>query len=291
MKTLNIDYALPNLQKIDNLDPNDYEIIGMIWKEFDGESVTFEIDFSGDYDFGAFHESEICANILKMAENKSTRCNHCNKMIQYVMIGVNTKDGTINIFGNKCTENISMYKGMSFEQANKRSLASFVKLKNEAKREKFLADHEGLEEALKLNNHVVKNIRDYFYKFFTLSQKQIDFVFKSVESNKEFLAKNELREAEANDVPEGRQFAQEYIVISIKKECTSFGGNESLVLKSCIEHKEDKYRVYGNLPSSFIREFDSGELKVGAELKLTATLSVSDKNKKFGYFKRAVGAK
>lgn len=50
-KILNIDNNPNNFKLIENLNPNDITIIGVVWKEYDSEGGTqHELEFGGDYE-------------------------------------------------------------------------------------------------------------------------------------------------------------------------------------------------------------------------------------------------
>lgn len=283
--TLAFNENLPNFKKIENINPNDYTIIGMFWKEQIGDN-EWEIEFDLDrkYDLKAFNQSHLCSSIINLMHHKKSRCNHCNKMIQYVMLGINV-DGTLNLFGHKCTENIQMYKGLSFESVQKRSLSSMVSFKNKEKRNSFLEAHVGLEEALKSNNKLVVSIRENFIKYMKLSDKQIELVFKMSAKQKEFDIKNTERESLSGDVPETRIVNEEFKLISVKRENTDYG--DDYVFKCVIENKLSLYRVYGNLPKNLFESDEDEPIKIGDTLSLSATLTKSGNNPKFGFFKRA----
>jgi hypothetical protein len=277
-----------NLIRIQDIEPNDYKIIGTMWSEltYNGDfNIEFDIDSS--YDEKSFKKTESCSKIVDMMHAKVAKCNHCNKRISYVMIGLHN-DGTINIFGIDCTKNIVMYKGLSFESIKKRSLNSMVREKNANKRELFLGIHEGLKEALQTRNPLIQKINEQFTAKCKLSEKQIELIFKLEKQHKDFIEKNKQRDLTALDVPEIRVVNNAFKVISIKKVGDNFGFKYKTVLESV----EGFYRVYGNLPVIFMKKFGEikeGSTKVGDIINITTTLTKSADNPKFGYFKRTIG--
>lgn len=112
----------------------------------------------------------------------------------------------------------------------------------------FLAFHPGLEEALKVDHHIVADIADKLALYGDLSPKQVALVFKI--ANEVANPKAAPKKAEA---PEGR-VAVEGVVVGMKTVDGAYG----LVEKIVVQVGDDEagyWKAYGTLPAAVSEGF------------------------------------
>lgn len=142
-----------------------------------------------------------------------------------------------------------------------------------AKGTQFLLDHPGLEEALKLDHHISRDLLANLAKWGSLSEKQIELAHKLVvqtqEKASEVLAK----------VPEGRTTV-DGTVISTKAVDTQFGTTYKMLVE--VKSEEGSYKVFGTIPSLLLDSVQ-GSLK-GCRVAFTAQFQPKEPG--FGFFSR-----
>jgi hypothetical protein len=143
-----------------------------------------------------------------------------------------------------------------------------------------LADYVGGER----DEQTVRDIVGKLVKYGSLSEKQVAFLrtlLDRIARRPQILAEKAARDAAKADCPTGR-VEVEGVVISTKvvdSDFSRFG-----VLKMLLEHATG-YRVWGTVPDAV--HIPAGGLK-GVTLRVRATVTPSDKDPKFGFFKRPV---
>ena len=151
--------------------------------------------------------------------------------------------------------------------------------RKEAKRAKaeadFLAEHDGLAEALQTDHHIVADLADTLRDCGSISEKQVALVMKIA---KEVAEREAERAAQPKEpVVEGRGPVVGEIV-HIRSEEVYFGGRASLSVKVLIADDRG-FRLWGTAPKA-IRD----EIEKGARVSLTATLAAKEDG--FGFFSR-----
>ena len=139
----------------------------------------------------------------------------------------------------------------------------------------FLHTHPQLHVALKGADHkIVRDIAKKLLQWGSISQKQMDFVFKLRIEEAEKAA---LPEVALIALPEGRVEIQGKI-ISIK-EVAGFAYNSfDLKMLVQVETPEGNFRAYGTLPGAIVHA------EKGETVKFTATFETKEPG--FGFFKR-----
>lgn len=139
----------------------------------------------------------------------------------------------------------------------------------------FLAEHEGLAEALETDHHIVDDLAATLRDCGSISEKQVALAMKIAREQAE---RAQARAEEPQEpVVEGRGPVVGEIV-HIRSEEVRFGGNASLSVKVLIADDRG-FRLWGTAPKS-IRD----EISKGARVSLTATLTAKEDG--FGFFSR-----
>lgn len=140
----------------------------------------------------------------------------------------------------------------------------------------FLAEHEGLAEALEAEHRIAQDLKASVLEYGSLSEAQVALAMKIAEQVAE-------REAQpASEVVEGRGEVTGKI-LSIKWEDNDFSYSGGMVCKIVVAD-ERGFRLYGTAPRAI-----AGEIEVGSRVAFTATLTAREAG--FGFFKRPTGAK
>lgn len=157
------------------------------------------------------------------------------------------------------------------EEARKK--AEIERAETEAKKAEFLAQHEGLEDALKgLPGDFGVSLRATLNSRGELTQKQVEAALR--------IAKENAQRQEGQPVPEGR----EKVTGTIKSEKTvesDYGTTFKMVVED-----DRGFRVYGTIPSAILHE-----VKVGDRVEFTAALKQADGDRTFGFYSRPTKAR
>ena len=154
--------------------------------------------------------------------------------------------------------------------------------KMDAAREAFLAEHEGLAEALKTEHHIIEDLDYTLARNGELSEKQVALAFRIVEQVAERAAELDARPME--NVPEGRSEVTGEVV-SLKWEDNSFSPSPyaPMVCKVVVAD-ERGFRLYGTAPKAIREELAKGD-------RVTFAAALEPKEAGFGFFKRATKAR
>lgn len=207
-----------SLQYIGNIIPEEFKVIGFCYLSPIGEDEEGRMEFELEYDIFDEADSvtpEIEEIIKDQACDKKGRCNHCNAHIAYIYIVKSLKEGTIHTFGSTCGINLQGFSNSLILNAQELNLKARVRIRNEKKRREFLDKNEGLEEALKYKHYIIESISDKFYQYFSLSEKQVELVYKIIADQEKWKA--EKAEAE-KDYIKGHHFTDgARVTIEVKK--------------------------------------------------------------------------
>lgn len=142
----------------------------------------------------------------------------------------------------------------------------------EAAREEFVQQHPGITEALdSLTGEFGLSLREQFRDQGVLSDKQVEAVLRIAEENR-------IARETAQPVPSGRHTISGKI-ISVREQETRYGTTFKMVVLA-----EGGFRLWGTVPQAL---FDLAEDSlVGLDVTFTATITPSDDDPLFGFFKR-----
>jgi hypothetical protein len=258
-----------NFGKIDTTIGN-YEPIGFAYAiriegDCDFDVTFFKTPFSNE------KEEELTQEIYEIMSDK-VYCNVCNKRISYMVIVHNIDNNTCHLVGRDCGDGIANF-GKAIDRINGKSTMAMKILKNKIQRKKFLSANIGLEECLKMNNKIIQSINEQFVRNLTLSEKQIELVFKLAEKQKEFDKQSEL----AMPITFDKLSNESLKVVSLKEQSSMYGDVIKILLQS-----DKGWKIYGNLPNS------SDLVEVGDMVSFTCnSIKTSPNDKSFGFFSRA----
>ena len=228
---------------------------------------------SMDYEFILECEEELSNEIEQQIQDfveNFTNCNHCGTRMRHVIIVKNLDTNTIHVIGRTCGENVRMFGKIS-ERLNNQTIKA-AKIAKGIKDMKNIFDaNEGLEIALKSNNKIVISINDNFKKYKTISQKQIELVFKLAEKQKQF----DVLKLDIVPINFTKLSNTTLEVVSTKLTENDYGVVTKVLLKS-----KEGWKIYGNLPSA-ISNIENGTNVVFS----SNDISIGNDNT-FGFFKR-----
>ncbi len=220
----------------------------------------------------------------KIIGHKNGGCASCGAAFLY---GVVFTDGDVFIqVGHTC--GADHFNQPSIVELNRvRAVKAAQNLKAQraanASAEKFVNEHDGLKEALNNTDHgIVHDIRSKLVQYGSLSQGQVDLVFKIAGEQAEYTDRKAVREAELANTPaltEGR-YEITGKVISVKAQDSDYGTQ----YKQLVE-LPDGNRVWGTIPSSILDEVWNSP-KGTSTVTFTAAVERSKDDEHFGFYKR-----
>ena len=144
-------------------------------------------------------------------------------------------------------------------------------------------------------NELEATLDEGFVTYGKLSEKQCAIVRERIKGDTKRQAEWEAKRAEeaalAEPVPSGRHVITG-VVLSTREEERSFGYNMSDWCTKLLVKDDRGFKVWGTAASSICPLKDAGDDGVckGDTVTFTATLTPSDDDSKFGFFKRPSGA-
>jgi hypothetical protein len=213
----------------------------------------------------------------------SGNCMICGAAAIYTCLFYHQPTNSYVRTGFDCAANLE-----SCDPARFRAVKEGVKSAREAiagkqKAQAVLKDN-GLEEAWGMylaegsdwNHRTLRDIVGRLVKWGSISPKQMDFVrvlVRKIEDQPRIDAERAAERAAAEDCPEGRRVVEGTVVKAGWHE-NEYGGRNVMTVKS-----DDGWLVWGSVPSSI-------EVGRGDRVRFTGTLQQSDRDSKFGFFKR-----
>jgi hypothetical protein len=173
------------------------------------------------------------------------------------------------------------------EMARLRKSAEYIAAKLErqgkikAEAVSFLQQHEGLEEALKTDHHISRDLSNKLWLWGSLSTAQVTLANK---------LHREATTPKTEDIPQIKPPAGRGEILGRIKSCRWQESNFGAALKMLVEcrtEKGEKYRLWGTVPNDIRMQVQSGPAKIESKLigrmvKFTAT--VLPREKGFGIF-------
>jgi hypothetical protein len=196
--------------------------------------------------------------------------------------------GELVYFGHQCADNLELY---STEQRRARFAISKGRkrarenAKRQEKREAFLAEHEGLAEALKADHYIVADIDRKLDRYGSISDKQIALVQKIVREEKERAERKAVEDARPKArAAEGRREITGTI-LSVKWQESPYRYGSSLKqLVEVTEQDGSVWRAWGTVPAAI------DEVQKGAVVAFTATFKPAD-DPDFAFYSRPTKAR
>lgn len=217
------------------------------------------------------------------------KCSVCGAHFIYGDIWRHDNGEHIHI-GWECAEKYAMLVDRSafeMETSRRKSAAAVAgqRAHNAQLRAAFLAEHVGLEEALKTPHDIVADIAYRFLQWNTVSDKQIALVMKLAAE----AAAPTKKEAHV-PAPTGRQTFRG-VVVSTKSQESNYGVEYKMTVK--VTTPEGTWLAWGTIPSALLESVPAGKhgrihTLRGLEVEVTATLS-RGKDEHFAIAKRPTG--
>jgi len=259
-----------------NMLPQEYTVIGYAYRIPTG---TGDFEAEIDINEGDLNNSVYC-DIIDKVHNK-TNCNHCGSAIRNIVI-VRHENGSIHTFGSICGEDTKNFSHAKNDQLKTVAMFKRKKYKKQFEMSEILDANIGLTEALTVNHKIIVSINDNFKKYAKLSVKQIDLVFKLAKQENDKKAKQVENNVGVVSVPLGRIKKSDFKIVAFKVKIENdFDGYEVERLYLTLEHK-DGWKVYGGLKNTL------KDIVIDDMINMSLTLSQSQTNRCFGFFKRAL---
>lgn len=205
-------------------------------------------------------------------------CDHCGTDHFYGAI-YKDKEGNYLRVGNNCASKFFEFKSRKsylITQAERAAAARARAAEAQAKAQAFLAENPDLFEIFKNNqHHIIQDIKAKLFKYGSISEKQVEFVYKLDSEKKE----EEVRHPIPTDLNNGRH---EFVgtVKGFKTVESDYGVTTKMVFQD-----DRGFFLYGTAPS--VGEW----YDKGARLSFCAKLTISDKDETFGFYSRPTKAK
>jgi len=217
------------------------------------------------------------------------QCSVCGTRFIYGDVWLHDSGEHIHI-GWECAEKYRLLADRSaFElEADRRKAATgaaCIRAHKAELRAAFLSQHEGLEEALKIEHSIITDIASRFQQWGTISNKQIALVMKiAKEATTPKVVETHV------PAPTGRQTFRG-IVVSTKSQEGNYGVEYKMVVRVAVD--ESTWLCWSTIPSAMLEAAPVGKYgRVhclrGAEVEVTATLSPG-KDAHFALAKRPIG--
>lgn len=208
----------------------------------------------------------------KFAQHGTTgKCTACGASFVYGEVWKHEPTGEHIHVGHICGEKYGfMVDRSAFElAAGRHRQATATQLKrqmNAKKRADFLAEHPGLEEALKIDHYIIKDIADRFTQWCSISEKQVALVMKIARE----LANPKPEEVHV-DAPVGQQTFTGRVV-SVKSVEGYYGWTTKMLVK--VEQDGGCWLAWGTAPAKLLDAArDHGCNLKGCLVEVTANLT------------------
>jgi hypothetical protein len=248
------------------------------------EDYEYVYSYDADPGFGqpnahmAVVNSEWWRNIvakLARVHDSMTQCDHCGAHMRYVAILHHVPSDKYITVGETCLGNRFDRATADFHRMRKAAALDREAAKARSAWATYRAEHPADWDALDASdNEFVRDVMAKGEKYGDLSDRQFDAICKAIVRDREREAKRaEWETEERGTIAEGRQTI-EGEVISTKWQANDYG--ERLVMTV----KDSENRCYwGTVPSKL-------DVEVGDRVRFVGTVTRSDKDESFGFFKR-----
>ena len=255
------------------IQPHLYNFIGWYYLGLGGQAGVLALSDT----LKAFRLSEECWDFGALTFGHFGKCGVCGARFAMGEVWQHVDTMDFVHVGHDCAEKYDLVSGTNWtalQDMRDRSLKAQKTAARNVKRKAAMAlQYPGLEAALKTNHRIVKDIASRYEDGVTLSEKQVQLVFKL--ANQVAARAAEPQEAHVS-APEGRVTVRGTMVSKRSHE-SAFGTCLKMTVK--VETPEGSWLAWGTVPSNINPE-------VGATVEFTATLSRSHDKPFFAFFKR-----
>jgi len=216
-------------------------------------------------------------------DNGVGKCDICGAIFRWGDVWQHIPSGQNIHIGHDCADKYALLADrtdwFATVEAHKRATAAAIQAAmNKVKKEKFLAEHPGLEQDLNENHRIINDIAQRFNSYCKISDAQIALVQKLA---------NEVRNPKPEEAhvpaPEGKVVVRG-TVVSTKSYDGAFGTSIKMTVK--VTTPEGSWLAWGTVPSSLLASQDG--LK-GKLVEFSATLK-QGRDAHFAIFKRPTKA-
>lgn len=255
----------------------------------DPKGVSFVDSFDAKTDeWGGPQEADFAWNAYRNSlapeaqERGWCRCTMCGANLRYVNVVALDATDELFLVGDDCADNLSIAAEINRKVSDLRKRAEIGRenVKREARRAAYLEAHPEFAAVVEAYADRSFFIADVARKLgeYTLSDRQHDAVIRTAAK----IAEGDARKAEEAELPtvpvvEGRG-AITGVVLSTKWQESDFGGSLKMLVRD-----DRGFKVWGTVPSSLDVERDD-------RVTFTATVTKSDRDESFGFFKRPTKA-
>jgi hypothetical protein len=282
----------PTVHNPTNFEPSDYTVIGYI----DNQPPYVPPSIPWDSDAAEFYREERKRWAAEFdhlfPKGNAFKCEHCGQgNVRYVVSALHVPTGEHTCFGDICCDRLELPNHEAFRAKlirSKAAAAAKAKALDEAKA-KFLEGNQSFAEAYQsLRNAPENHSRNYFasdiaHKFDTygeLSDKQVTAFISSVARDLKWKAEKEAEAVSSILIPELKdgKVSMEGEIVSIKMHYSEIWGNSMKMLVKLT----DGNKVWGSFPAPLAE----AKADKGDKISFIATVTKSDEDEHFGFFKR-----
>jgi len=286
---------------ISNFIPEDYEAVAYL----DNKVPTFTEFFTPGADVqiaSEIYEAQLAQYHENFAryygwrhEGKQARvprkCDHCGSGLRYVVVAKHIPTGNHICMGETCSERCEM----TLEEHQLKNIKDVAAQRRETVKlggryNKLLQENPELKEAFErwvesgLSNGFIDDIKFKANQYGNLSEPQVEGVIKAINNQikwaaerAEKRAQDDAEAANAPDITDGRQVIKGE-VLTTKWQEGFYGDTLKMLVKA-----ENGQKFWGTVPSAI-------DVERGDSVEFTATVERSDKDPKFGFYKRPAKA-
>ena len=210
-------------------------------------------------------------------------CQHCGQSIRYCCIFRNTQNGELIVVGETCAENRMELTLVQFEIKREKTRVLQIKSRREHSEkvaEWYSEDSSRVElidfiKAEELGDDFCNSLLHYFNKEGRLTDGQEEAIIKHRERAEKYAQQKADDDANAVDVPEGKGVQVVGTILTVKYQESHYGNTLKMLVRS-----DEGYKVWGTVPSAIY------EIEKDDRVQFIANLEQSDRDSKFGFFKR-----
>jgi hypothetical protein len=208
-------------------------------------------------------------------------CSHCGTAHHYGAIFRSLVDGSYLTIGNVCASKFFHFKSRKaylVAQAAKVADAAARRAQAAKDAEAVLNQHDGLRNALEINHYIIRDISAKLFKYGSISDRQIELVFKIAEQETTKARDPEYKPIPADLTADRQTFTG--AVLAIKSTDSAWGIQTKILLLD-----DRGFKLWGTYPTT------GTSYDVGARISFRATLQRSKDDSCFGFFSRPTAGK
>ena len=215
-------------------------------------------------------------------------CDHCGARLRYVAVLKHAPTRTLVKVGETCLDNRFDLATADFHRLRQQAKLNRERTALAEKREAFHADPRNARAVAFLNERLDAGDHGYegfyfdllsnFNRYGSLTERQVDAVHRAIEREAAYAARKAAEAAlPTTPVIEGR-IPITGTVLSVKWQENGYGGREVMTVRD-----DRGFKVWGSTPSGVT--VDRGNI-----VAFVATVTKSDRDESFGFFKRPTKA-